>query len=157
MAGRRKRKQYAAGESLFGENWWLDDQRLFADSLVRQAGARGRDRRTVDELLKYVAQLGERADKVCGRAVGPDEDSMLKISGDGRRAALDLRLVGLEQQTPGKVTVAAERIATIWREHRDHKYRAPDGSSYAVRGSLQLVFCDLGTPGPGWNVYDDLR
>ncbi len=39
----------------------------------------------------------------------------------------------------------------------DHEYRAPDGTSYPVRGSLQLVFCDLGTPGPGWNVYEDLR
>lgn len=110
-----------------------------------------------DQLLDYVADLGERAEKVRGRAVGPEEDNMLKISGDGRRAALDLRLVGLEQDTPGKVGVAAERIAAIWREHRDREYRAPDGSVYPVRGSLQLVFCDLGTPGPGWSVYEDLR
>ncbi len=110
-----------------------------------------------DVLLEYVAQLGERAERVRSRAVGPDEDNMLKISGDGRRAALDLRLVGLEQQTPGKAAVAAERIAAIWRDHRDHEYRAPDGTPYPVRGSLQLVFCDLGTPGPGWNVYEDLR
>ncbi len=110
-----------------------------------------------DELLEYVAELGERAERVRSRAVGPEADNMLKISGDGRRAALDLRLVGLDQDTPGKAAVAAERIAAIWRDHRDHEYRAPDGTAYPVRGSLQLVFCDLGTPGPGWNVYDDLR
>jgi N12 class adenine-specific DNA methylase/SAM-dependent methyltransferase len=110
-----------------------------------------------DELLDYVAELGDRADKVRTRAVGPEEDNMLKISGDGRRAALDLRLIGLPQETPGKTAVAAERIATIWGEHRDREYRSPDGRPYPVRGSLQIVFCDLGTPGPGWNVYAELR
>src|SRR5262249_41012804 len=110
-----------------------------------------------DALLEYVAELGDRADKVRTRAVGPDEDNMLKISGDGRRAALDLRLVGLPQETPGKTSVAADRISAIWRATRDREYRAPDGSLYSLRGSLQLVFCDLGTPGRDWNVYDALR
>ena len=41
--------------------------------------------------------------------------------------------------------------------HRDDDYPAPDGTPYPVRGSLQLVFCDLGTPGDDWNVYDELR
>ena len=82
---------------------------------------------------------------------------MLKVSGDGRRAAVDLRLVGLPQTMPGKLAAAATRIAAIWRAHRDDHYLAPDGSQYPVRGSLQLVFCDLGTPGPGWNAYDELR
>ena len=82
---------------------------------------------------------------------------MLKVSGDGRRAALDLRLVGLPQTVPGKVAAAADRIAAIWGAHRDDEYRAPDGTAYPVRGSLQLVFCDLGTPDPRWNVYDELR
>ena len=109
------------------------------------------------ELLDYVAALGDRAEKVRARAVGPDEDNMLKISSDGRRAALDLRLAGLPQETPGKTAVAASRIAAIWHDSRDAEYRAPDGRPYPVRGSLQLVFCDLGTPGPGWNVYDELR
>ncbi len=88
-------------------------------------------------LVEYVRELGERAERVRQRAVGADEDNMLKISGDGRRAALDLRLVGLEQDTPGKVAVAAGRIAAIWRQHCDRQYRAPDGSAYSVRGSLQ--------------------
>ena len=110
-----------------------------------------------DELLDYVRDLGDRAAKVRNRAVDPDEDNMLKISGDGRRAALDLRLLGLPQTTPGKITAAADRIAAIWTSHQDDEYFDPGGVPYPVRGSLQLVFCDLGTPGPGWNAYDELR
>ena len=53
--------------------------------------------------------------QVRNRAVGPEEDNMLKVSGDGRRAALDLRLVGLPQTTPGKIAAAADRIAAIWQ------------------------------------------
>jgi N12 class adenine-specific DNA methylase len=126
----------------------------------RQDGQRAPETVTVepsDDLLAYVARLGERAEKVRNRAVSPDEDNMLKISGDGRRAALDLRLAGLPQDTPGKAEAAAGRIAAIWQAHHDHEYTAPDGTPYPVRGALQLVFCDLGTPGPGWNVYDELR
>ena len=110
-----------------------------------------------DELLDYVRDLGDRAARVRNRAVDPDEDNMLKISGDGRRAALDLRLLGLPQTTPGKITAAADRIAAIWTAHQDDEYFDPGGVPYPVRGSLQLVFCDLGTPGPGWNAYDELR
>ena len=110
-----------------------------------------------DELLDYVRDLGDRAARVRNRAVDPDEDNMLKISGDGRRAALDLRLLGLPQTTPGKITAAADRIAAIWSSHQDDEYFDPGGVPYPVRGSLQLVFCDLGTPGPGWNAYDELR
>jgi len=109
------------------------------------------------DLIDYVASLGRRAEAIRNRAVGPEEDNMLKVSGDGRRAALDLRLVGLPQAVPGKVAAAADRIAATWEAHHDDEYRAPDGTAYPVRGSLQLVFCDLGTPGPGWNAYDELR
>ena len=110
-----------------------------------------------EDLIDYVGDLGRRAEAIRNRAVGPEEDNMLKVSGDGRRAALDLRLVGLPQSVPGKVAAAADRIAAIWEAHRDDEYQAPDGTSYPVRGSLQLVFCDLGTPGPEWNVYSELR
>src|ERR1022692_3382751 len=109
------------------------------------------------DLIDYVAGLGRRAEAVRNRAVAPEDDNMLKIPGDGRRAALDLRLVGLPQTVPGKIAAAAHRIAAVWREHRDDEYLAPDGTPYPVRGSLQLVFCDLGTPGPAWNAYHELR
>ena len=110
-----------------------------------------------EALLDYVAELGERADKIRNRAVSPEQDNMLKVSGDGRKAALDLRLIGQRMTIPGKIDAAADRIATIWEAHRDHIYQAADGHDSPVRGSLQLVFCDLGTPGGSWNVYDELR
>ena len=110
-----------------------------------------------DELIDYVTELGERAERVRGRRIDAAQDNMLKISGDGRRAALDLRLVGLEQTTPGKTAAAADRIAAIWHDTKDRIYRAPDKTPYPVPGALQLVFCDLGTPSDGFNIYDDLR
>src|SRR5437588_355920 len=67
------------------------------------------------------------------------------------------RLAGRPQQTPGKAEAAADKIATIWQAHPGHSYLAPDGRAYPARGALQLVFCDLGPPGDGWNVYDELR
>jgi N12 class adenine-specific DNA methylase/predicted RNA methylase len=138
-----------------------DDLQLPVPALAqREDGQRAPEIVTVEpsgELLDYVASLGDRAEKVRARAVGPDEDNMLKISSDGRRAALDLRLAGLPQEIPGKAAVAASRIAAIWQAHRAAEYQAPDGAPYPARGSLQLVFCDLGTPGPEWNVYDELR
>ena len=138
-----------------------EDLNLPVPALVRRGdGQRVTETVTVEpsqELLAYVAELGDRAEKVRSRAVSPDEDNMLKISGDGRRAALDLRLAGLPQEAPGKIEAAAGRIAVIWEAHRDQEYTAPDGRPYPVRGALQLVFCDLGTPGPDWNAYDELR
>ena len=58
---------------------------------------------------------------------------------------------------PGKIQAAAGRIAELWHAHRDDTYPAPDGQDAPIRGSLQLVFCDIGTPSDNWNVYDELR
>jgi hypothetical protein len=139
-----------------------EDLKLPTPLLAQRPGDGQRAPQTVitapsEELLAYVAELGRRAEAVRGRAVMPDEDNMLKITGDGRKAALDLRLVGLPQVGPSKVDAAADQIAAIWAAHRDDVYPGPGGVAGAVRGSLQLVFCDLGTPGDGWNVYDYLR
>ncbi|NCD20551.1 MAG: helicase, partial [Actinobacteria bacterium] len=115
-----------------------------------------------DALTDYVTELGERAERVHNRQVEPAEDNMLKISTDGRKAALDVRLVDrnavLEVGVPAKVEVAADRIATIWNAHRDDVFvDVATGAESAPRGAVQLVFCDLGTPGDGWNVYQELR
>jgi len=112
-----------------------------------------------DALKTYVDGLAKRAEKVRNRTVRPDEDNMLAVTGDGRRAALDLRLVG---HTPdpagGKTAAAAEQIATIWRANRDRPYRDDAHQPAHRTGSLQLVFCDLGTPKPGeWSIYSELR
>uniref|UniRef100_UPI003F9C35A0 DEAD/DEAH box helicase family protein n=1 Tax=Mycobacterium sp. TaxID=1785 RepID=UPI003F9C35A0 len=111
------------------------------------------------ELAQYVQELGERAERVRGRAVTPDEDNMLLITGDGRKAALDMRLATGDPATGAtKLEIAAERITRIWREHQDHPYNDPDtGERSPVPGALQIVFCDLGTPRDGWNAYDELR
>ena len=110
-----------------------------------------------DGQLDIMAELGDRADAIRNREVLPEEDNMLKVCMDGRKAALDLRLLGLPMTVPGKIETAADRIAGLWQAHRDDTYPGPDGQDAPVRGSLQLVFCDIGTPGDDWNVYDELR
>jgi len=135
--------------------------------------------------LAYVASLGERAEKVRARAVSPSEDNMLKISSDGRAAALDMRLVRapapstsaslaaveamlplevdvnmptkVDVNMPTKVDVAADRIAAIWRENTDRTYLDAAGNTHPRPGGLQMVFSDLGTPRETWNVYTELR
>ena len=112
------------------------------------------------ELTAYVGQLAARAEKVRGGAVDPTEDNMLKITGDGRKAALDMRLVtGQPASTPGKLQAAAENIARLYHATRDREYLdALTGQPSSTPGALQIVFCDLSTPGrEGWNAYDQLR
>lgn len=112
------------------------------------------------ELEAYISELGGRADQVARRLVTPDQDNMLKICTDGRKAGLDIRLINPHSPTLGgsKIDVAADLIAQIWAENRHNVYLDPTtGEESPVRGALQLVFCDLGTPGSGWNVYDTLR
>jgi N12 class adenine-specific DNA methylase len=113
-----------------------------------------------DELRAYVRSLAERAELVRNRAVRPEEDNMLKVSGDGRRAALDVRLVGLPAGADGgKVAAAADRIALIYERNAANTYAGPNGGLSVRPGALQLVFCDLGTPHDDgrWTVYDQLR
>ena len=72
---------------------------------------------------------------------------MLKITGDGRKAALDMRLVDPFADAHGdtKVGRAVERIRAVWDDDRNER-------------STQLVFCDLSTPDPArFNVYEEVR
>ena len=112
-----------------------------------------------EQLLGFMRTLASRAEAVRSRAVLPDEDNMLKISNDGRLAALDPRLAGLAAPETGKLDVAAQNIARIEHEHRGHRYYDAGGNLLPVTGSLQIVFCDLGTPGgkSRWNAYEYLR
>ena len=112
-----------------------------------------------DALVGYVADLASRAERIRNRAVDPSEDNMLKVTGDGRRAALDLRLIGESAPTDGgKLTVAAQRIAAIHHASRDLRYADEHGQLTMRPGALQLVFCDVSTPASaGWNAYDELR
>ncbi len=107
------------------------------------------------ELGQLMKDLSARAEKVQGRQVDPVEDNMLRIATHGRMGALDLRLLDRTEGEPTKVTLAADRIASI---HHANAGRSYDGSD--LPGSLQLVFCDLGTPSKSresWNVYDEMR
>lgn len=111
------------------------------------------------ELERFIAHLGERAEAVANKTVKPDEDNMLTISTDGRKAALDIRMVLPDTPSgPTKVDVAADGIARIWAHTRDNDYLdTVTGQPSPVRGGLQLVFCDIGTPNPEkWNAYDEL-
>jgi len=125
-----------------------------------------------EEVVRFVQSLGERAEAVRNGSVEPREDNMLKITSEGRAAALDLRLLpharteteveGVqgavsEVLTPGKVDAAAERIAAVWRENSTRDYLGADGQSHPRQGGLQLVFSDLGTPREAWNVYDAVK
>lgn len=111
-----------------------------------------------DELAEYMTWLGERADAVAARTVDSDVDNMLKITTDGRKAALDLRLTGGGRTGENKVESVADRVAAIWRDTAERTYLDPTtGEPSPTPGALQLVFCDLGTPSANWNVYTELR
>ncbi|HEY3514575.1 MAG TPA: helicase-related protein [Kribbella sp.] len=121
-----------------------------------------------DEVLAYVRELGARAEAIQNKLVEPHEDNMLKVSGDGRAVALDLRLREASSgdrgalpldgfETPTKVDVAADEIARRWIANRDRRYQTRSGEEHPTPGALQLVFCDLGTPSDGWNVYGELK
>ena len=84
---------------------------------------------------EMVASLAERAEAVRDRRVEPHEDNMLKITNDGRKLALDQRLVNplLPDEEHSKVNALVEKAYAIWERTADTK-------------SAQLIFCDLSTP-----------
>ena len=95
-----------------------------------------------------VASLAERAEAVRDRLVQPYEDNMLKITNDGRKLALDQRLINdmLPDDENSKAATCVDKAFEIWEETKEQK-------------STQLIFCDLSTPkGDGtFNVYEDIR
>ena len=102
----------------------------------------------------YVGTLELRADKIRRtRTHGVrGEDNMLALCGDGRRVALDPRLVGVAEESP-KVAAVADRVARLYEQHRAVRFPGSD-----VPGVLQIVFCDQGTPGLyGLQTYGRLR
>ena len=95
-----------------------------------------------------VASLAERAEAVRDRKVDATVDNMLKITNDGRKLALDQRLINamLPDEENSKATTCVEKAFEIWEQTKEQK-------------SAQLIFCDLSTPkGDGtFNVYEDIR
>ena len=94
-----------------------------------------------------VADLADRAEKVRNREVNPSEDNMLNITNDGRKLALDQRLMNpLLPDDPGsKANACVEQVFTIWEKTKSQR-------------SAQMIFCDLSTPrADGFDVYNDIR
>ena len=101
------------------------------------------------ELKKVVEELVKRAEAIRTGRVPPEQDNMLKITTEGRKAALDLRVLNprAKDHTGSKVNHAADKIFEIWKET-------------AAQRSTQLVFCDLSTPSKlnrEFCLYDDLK
>ena len=96
---------------------------------------------------QMVAALGERAEAVRNRLVAPNEDNMLRITNDGRKLALDQRLMNplLPDDPDSKANACVERVFTIWERTK-------------AQHSTQMIFCDLSTPrADGFDVYNDIR
>ena len=97
---------------------------------------------------EMAASLAKRAEKVRARLVEPNIDNMLKITNDGRKLALDQRMIDpmLPDDPDSKVNACVDNVYRIWEEHTETK-------------ATQLVFCDLSTPKNDgtFNVYDDMR
>lgn len=97
---------------------------------------------------EMVQSLADRAEAVRDRKVEPHVDNMLKITNDGRKLALDQRLINdmLPDEDNSKATTCVDKVCEIWEETKEQK-------------SAQLIFCDLSTPkGDGtFNVYEDIR
>lgn len=114
----------------------LPDFDGYTDS-VRQGG---------EDFKIFLQDISKRADDVRRQRVEPKIDNLLKITTDGRKAALDMRLIdmiyGLEIDS--KVFRCAENVMEIYSESRDKKL-------------IQMVFCDVSTPKAGFNLYDELK
>ena len=97
---------------------------------------------------EMVASLAKRAEKIRARLVEPNIDNMLKVTNDGRKLALDQRMIDpmLPDDPESKVNTCIDNVHRIWEEHADTK-------------AAQLIFCDLSTPknDGSFNVYDDIR
>ncbi|MBE6533990.1 MAG: hypothetical protein E7678_03350 [Ruminococcaceae bacterium] len=99
-----------------------------------------------DDFKKFLREISARADDVRQKRVDKKVDNLLKITTDGRKAALDMRLIDLEYgfDIDSKVVRCAETVMDIYEKTRDKKL-------------IQMVFCDSSTPKAGFNLYDELK
>ena len=100
-----------------------------------------------EELGEYIEKLSERSERI-RNGCDPREDNMLLVTNDGRKAALDLRMIdpSMPDLKDSKINLAVENIYRIWLENKEDKL-------------TQLVFCDLSTPKTDrtFNIYDDIK
>ena len=122
---------YDGGEQMEG----LPECQGYIDTVVPKSGVQER----------YMEELVLRTELIRQKLVGGKEDNLLKVTHDGRAAALDIRLAepGARPDRAGTKTCAcAKNVFEIWRRYPD---------------TAQLVFCDLGTPKKEFNIYDELK
>jgi N12 class adenine-specific DNA methylase len=99
-----------------------------------------------DELKEYVRELARRVEAIKARRVSPHMDNMLKVTGDGRKAALDIRLVKPDAPRPAqsKVMALVENIMRLYRETQESR-------------GVQCVFLDVSTPRGKGNAFPSAR
>lgn len=99
-----------------------------------------------EEQKKILETFSERADKVRNKQVDSSVDNMLLITNDGKKMALDQRLINalLPDDPNSKVNTCIKNVFSIWGKYEDKK-------------SAQLIFCDMSTPSKEFNIYDDIK
>uniref|UniRef100_UPI00373AF1F0 helicase-related protein n=1 Tax=Fusobacterium necrophorum TaxID=859 RepID=UPI00373AF1F0 len=99
-----------------------------------------------EEQKEILKSFSERADKVREKQVDSSVDNMLLITNDGKKMALDQRLINplLPDDENSKVNACVSNVFSTWDKYRDKK-------------STQLIFCDMSTPSNEFNIYDDIR
>jgi hypothetical protein len=105
-------------------------------------------------LKEYIASLVERAEKLAH--VDPREDNMLKITSDGRKAALDMRLIDpyADDNPKSKLNQAVENVFNVYQRTTGVEMPGVTGK----QNMAQMIFCDLGTPNnAGFNAYADIK
>ena len=99
-----------------------------------------------EEQKEILETFSERADKVRDKQVDASVDNMLLITNDGKKMALDQRLINplLSDDPNSKVNTCIKNVFSIWDKYKDKK-------------SAQLIFCDMSTPSSDFNIYDDIK
>lgn len=102
--------------------------------------------RPTEEQKEILETFSERADKVRDKQVDSSVDNMLLITNDGKKMALDQRLINplLPDNPNSKVNTCIKNVFSIWDKYKDKK-------------SAQLIFCDMSTPSNDFNIYDDIK
>lgn len=108
-------------------------------------------------MTEFSHAIEQRSLAISQGSVDPHKDNMLLVSTHGRRAAIDLRLVGVQPSGDTKIATVADNIMDVYERTKENEYVDPLGEVSKTRGALQLVFIDFSSPdSEGWNAYEGL-
>ena len=156
---------------VFADVKLAEDLNLKTPDLARRPGDGERQPELVlipqpPELAEYMKGLADRLDSLSGWAE-KGADNALNVYNDGRKAALDLRMVGIEPESGTKLDQVVSKTLKVWEENRDNEYETSfrSGVMSGNRGALQIIFCDLSTPSkntgadgkPVWTAYQQIK